>query len=103
MSTAAPPVVRPRPGRLRRALAPYALIFPGGLWLAIFFIVPALVMLSVSLQTGNLEEGFRQTFSFSTYTDAFARFDTQIIRSVTYGSLATVSALLISYPLAYWI
>jgi spermidine/putrescine transport system permease protein len=102
VSTAAP-VERPRRARLRRALAPYALIFPGGLWLAVFFAVPALVMLSLSLQTGSLEEGFRQTFSFSTYTDGIARFHTQIVRSLEYGLLATVAALLISYPMAYWI
>jgi spermidine/putrescine transport system permease protein len=103
VSAATPAVPAARRSRLRRVLAPYALIFPGGLWLAIFFVVPALVMLSVSLQTGSLEEGFRQTFSFSTYTDGIARFHTQIIRSVEYGFLATLAALLISYPLAYWI
>lgn len=103
MSAAAPAVAGARRSRLRRALAPYALIFPGGLWLAVFFVVPALVMISVSLQTGNLEEGFRQTFSFSTYTDGISRYHTQIIRSLQYGFLATLSALVISYPMAYWI
>ena len=102
MSTVAhaPPARR---SRWRRALAPYGLIFPGGLWLAIFFVVPALVMLSVSLQTGSLDEGFRQTFHFSTYTDGIARFHTQIVRSLEYGLIATIAALVISYPMAYWI
>ena len=102
MSAQAAPVT-PRRARFRRAVAPYALIFPGGLWLAIFFVVPALVMLSVSLQTGSLEEGFRQTFHLSTYTDGISRFHTQFIRSLEYGLVATVAALLISYPMAYWI
>lgn len=102
MSTAAPAAPVRRSG-LRRAIAPYALIFPGGLWLGIFFVIPALVMLSVSLQTGSLDEGFRQTFHFSTYTEGIARFHTQIIRSIEYGSIATIAALLISYPMAYWI
>ena len=92
-----------RRSRLRRALAPYALIFPGGLWLAIFFVVPAVVMISVSLQTGSLDEGFRQTFHFSTYTEGISRYHTQIVRSLEYGLIATVAALVISYPMAYWI
>lgn len=101
--SAVAPAAPARRSRFRRALAPYALIFPGGLWLGIFFVVPALVMLSVSLQTGSLDEGFRQTFHFSTYTDGITRFHTQIVRSIEYGSIATIAALVISYPMAYWI
>ena len=101
--SAVAPAAPARRSRLRRALAPYGLILPGGLWLGVFFVVPALVMLSVSLQTGSLEEGFRQTFHFSTYTDGISRFHTQIIRSLEYGLIATIAALVISYPMAYWI
>jgi spermidine/putrescine transport system permease protein len=103
MSVAGATAPSVRRSRLRRALAPYALIFPGGLWLAIFFLIPAVVMISVSLQTGSLDEGFRQTFHFSTYTDGISRYHTQLIRSLEYGLIATVAALLISYPMAYWI
>ena len=45
--------------RLRAALTPYVLILPGGLWLAIFFVVPMIVMLSLSLHSGNITDGFR--------------------------------------------
>ena len=41
----------------RGRLTPYLVGLPGGLWLAIFFVVPILVMLSLSLQSGNSEEG----------------------------------------------
>lgn len=103
MSAVAQTPAGPRRTRLRRVFAPYALIFPGGLWLAILFVVPAVVMLSVSLQTGSLEEGFRQTFHFSTYADALSRYHTQLLRSVEYGVMATAAALVIAYPMSYWI
>jgi spermidine/putrescine transport system permease protein len=57
----------------------------------------------VSLQTGNAIDGFAMTFSFSNYTDALARYSTQLLRSLLYGGLATVAMLLIGYPVAYWI
>jgi spermidine/putrescine transport system permease protein len=95
-------VAKPR-GRLGRRLAPYLLVFPGGLWLALFFLVPVLFLLSISLQTGNIEEGFRLTWRFSNYTDAIRQYHTQFARSLLYGGLATLLALLASYPLAYWI
>jgi spermidine/putrescine transport system permease protein len=60
-------------------------------------------MASVSLQTGNLLEGFRFTWHFGNYADAFSLYHTQFVRSVMYGSIATVITLAVSYPLAYWI
>jgi spermidine/putrescine transport system permease protein len=100
------PAARVRPkSRLqrRRELVPYALLLPGALWLLLLFLVPIAVMASISLQTGNLLEGFRQTFHFATYLDGIRLFQVQIIRSIEYGSIATLAALVISYPLAYWI
>ena len=40
--------------RLRRNLAPYLLVLPGGLWLLLFFAVPMITMLSLSLQQGDI-------------------------------------------------
>ncbi|EIV95118.1 ABC transporter permease [Frankia sp. QA3] len=91
--------------RRRRAgaLAPYFLVLPGGLWLAIFFVVPTAVMLSVSLQTGNVVDGFTQTFDFGVYADAITTYETQFIRSLIFGLIATVTTILLAYPMAYWI
>jgi spermidine/putrescine transport system permease protein len=88
---------------IRARLAPYYLILPGWLWLAIFFVVPTLAMLSVSTMSGNIEDGFKQTFAFSTYRHAWDSFHTQIIRSLIYGLTATAICLVIAYPVAYWI
>ena len=89
--------------RLGKRLAPYLLIFPGGLWLLIFFLIPIVFMLSVSLQTGNLEEGFQQTWHFHRYVEVFQQYRPQFVRSFAFGTIATAVTLVVAYPLAYWI
>jgi spermidine/putrescine transport system permease protein len=79
------------------------MILPGWLWLVIFFVVPALSMLSVSTMTGNDLDGFKQTFHFATYASAWNQFHVQIIRSLVYGLIATALCLVIAYPVAYFI
>ena len=54
----------------RRGSTPYLLLVPGLLWLGVFFVVPMIFLVSQSLQTGSIEEGYTLTWSFSTYTDA---------------------------------
>jgi spermidine/putrescine transport system permease protein len=88
---------------VRARLAPYWLALPGGLWLAIFFVVPMFFMLSLSLQTGDPINGFQQTFHWSTYSDAIGTYDKQFLRSIVYALIVTVLALVIAYPMAYWI
>ena len=87
----------------RKAASPYLLIGPGGIWLIIFFVVPLFFMLAVSLETGDLFQGFRNTWHFANYTDAITTYHTQFIRSLIYGTIATIATLVVSYPLAYWI
>jgi spermidine/putrescine transport system permease protein len=87
----------------RAALTPYWLVLPGGLWLAIFFVVPMAVMLSLSLQQGDVVNGFRLTWHWQTYIDGITTYHEQIVRSLAYGLAATVLQLLIGYPVAYWI
>jgi len=62
-----------------------------------------LIMTSVSLQTGSLEEGFRLTWHFRTYLDVVSRYHAQFVRSLIYGSIASFATLVVSYPVAYWI
>lgn len=86
-----------------KRLAPYLLILPGGLWLAIFLVVPMVFMASVSTQEGNVVDGFVQTFNFSVYGDALTQYQTQFLRSAGYGLAATVISIALAYPMAYWI
>jgi spermidine/putrescine transport system permease protein len=96
-------LVARRRARLGKRLAPYLLVLPGGLWLTLFFLVPILFMASVSLQTGNVFDGFRLTWRFANFTDAVSQYHVQFIRSLLYGSIASIATLVVAYPLAYWI
>ena len=87
----------------RGRLVPYLVGLPGGLWLVLFFVVPLLVMFSLSLQSGNAEEGFRFTWQWSNYADAWEFYPTQFIRSIVYALIVTALCLVLAYPMAYWI
>ncbi|MFE3450732.1 ABC transporter permease [Nonomuraea sp. NPDC059194] len=86
-----------------KRLTPYLLILPGGLWLAIFLVVPMVFMASVSTQEGNVVDGFVQTFHFANFTDSLVQYQTQFLRSVGYGLAGTIISIALAYPIAYWI
>jgi spermidine/putrescine transport system permease protein len=90
---------RPRAG----ASATYLMILPSGLWMLAFFIIPLVLMVSLSLQTGNLVDGFRQTFHWQNYTDGLNTYGDKFLRSLWYGLLATIACIVLAYPAAYWI
>src|SRR3712207_5322838 len=89
--------------RRRRALVPFVLLGPGLAWLVVFFAVPALTQLYVSLQTGNFEVGYQFDWAWSTYKDAITQYDEQFLRSLGYAATATVLCFVIAFPLAYFI
>jgi spermidine/putrescine transport system permease protein len=89
--------------RTRRKLFPYLLLLPGLAWLIVFFLVPTLTQSYVSLETGNLEQGYQFNWAFHTYSDALSNYSGQFARSFGYAAVATVLALIISFPLAYYI
>jgi spermidine/putrescine transport system permease protein len=94
----------PRLGaRRRRALIPIILLAPGLAWLAVFYLVPILTQVYVSLQEGNFEVGFEFAWNWSTYADALSTYRPQLLRSLQYAGMATVLAFVISFPLAYFI
>ncbi|HTE73507.1 MAG TPA: ABC transporter permease [Actinomycetes bacterium] len=73
-------------------------------WLAVFFVVPLLTLLSTSTQTRpeGAEIGvYTQTFRLANYPDAISEYLEVFVRSFTYALIATLLALAISYPLAY--
>ncbi len=85
-----------------KAFAPYALLTPGTAWLVLFFVVPMVYLAKMSLETG-LFPLFTFDWAWSNFSDAFSTYRTQFVRSLEYAALATAIALVISYPLAYWI
>ena len=89
--------------RRRKALVPWLLLAPGLAWMVVFFGIPALNQFYVSLQEGSLERGYVFTWNWDVYATAFSRYDEQLIRSIGYAATSTVLALVISFPLAYFI
>ena len=85
-----------------RGLTPYLLLAPGLLWLAVFFLVPLGFLGYQSLQSG-LYPNFEFSWEFSNYTDAFSDNREQFFRSFLFAGIATVTSLLLAYPLVYWI
>ena len=86
-----------------RGLTPYLLLAPGLAWLAVFFVVPLGFLAYQSLESGNFDVGYAFDWAWGNYWDTLQRYHEQLMRSLIYAGLATVFALLISYPLAYWI
>jgi len=87
-----------------RWLTPYALLAPGIAWLLIFFVVPLGFLGYQSLEERDpvaLTSSF--SWAWHNYADAITTYHTQFVRSLEYAGLATLIALVVSYPLAYFI
>jgi spermidine/putrescine transport system permease protein len=86
----------------RRKLLPWLFLGPGLLWLLIFFLYPLLNQASVSLMSGDPENGYTLTWAFHTYWDAISAYKAQFGRSILYSGIATILCLIIGFPLAYF-
>jgi spermidine/putrescine transport system permease protein len=87
-----------------RGLVPYLLLAPGLAWLALFFVVPLGFLGHQSLEEQNpVDFSYTFTWAWHNYSDAISSYHPQLVRSFEYAGIATVIALLISYPLVYWI
>jgi spermidine/putrescine transport system permease protein len=89
--------------RVPRGLVPYLLLLPGIGWLLLFYVYPAIQLFLVSLWTGNITDGYQQSWNFGIYAEGFSEYWPWIVRSAAYGGLATILAFLLGYPLAYTI
>ncbi|CAN5258180.1 ABC transporter permease subunit [soil metagenome] len=89
----------------KRSWVALVLLLPGLLYLVLFFIVPlfSLVMTSLEVPSETQFGQYDTAFNWQTYGTVISGFGTQILRSFLYALLATVFALLFSYPLAYFI
>ena len=87
----------------RRGLTGYLLLLPGGVWLALFFLVPTVTLIATSLYdpAGSLQLGYRMTWHWENYTGALQDYSPQLLRSLTYALMATAACVLLGYPLAY--
>src|SRR5437764_4922591 len=86
-----------------RGLTPYLLLAPGLLYLGLFFLVPLGFLAYQSLQSGNFDIGYAFTWAWGNYWNAIRDYRGHFIRSLEYAGIATLLALVLSYPVAYWI
>ncbi len=86
-----------------RWLTPYLFLIPGLLWLTIFFVIPMIVMASVSLQEGSLGTGYQLTWNFGIYPEVMSTYLTQFVRSLIYALIVTAATLVLGYPIAWTI
>src|SRR3954447_5956491 len=90
------------PRRLRW-LTPYLFLVPGLVWLAIFFVIPMIVMASVSLQVGSLGTGYTMAWNFGIYPEVINAYLPQFARSLIYAVIVTAATLVLGYPIAWTI
>jgi len=90
----------------RKSRIALLLLLPGILYLVLFFLVPLVSLVITSLQSPSAlgDIGQYQTgFEWQNYVTSITQYGDQILRSFSYAVLATVFALIFSYPLAYFI
>jgi spermidine/putrescine transport system permease protein len=88
----------------RRQLTPYLLTLPAALWLLVFFLIPLAGQIATSLKSGSLfEGGFAFTWHWQNFADSIRLFAPIFLRSFLYAAMATGLAVLMGYPLAYFI
>jgi len=86
-----------------RSTTPYLLLAPGIAFLGVFFVVPLFYLFVESLKSGSFDVGYTFSWAWSNYWDAIQNYKGHFVRSIEYAGIATLLALLFSYPLAYWI
>jgi spermidine/putrescine transport system permease protein len=82
------------------------LLLPGLIYLGLFFMTPliSLIITSLEIPDGSGVMGsYAYGFAIENYGKVVADFWPQISHSFGYALIATIAALLISYPLAYFI
>jgi len=104
--TGAPPTQEQEPAVRRKSSIALVLLLPGVLYLVLFFLTPLISLIVTSFQApvvdGDIGQ-YQTAFQWQNYTDSIAEYWPQILRSFGYALIATAAALVISYPLAYFI
>ncbi len=90
--------------RLGRSASPYLLGGPAILWLGVFFLIPLFTMLSLSIQTcDSITLACKLTWHFAEFPDIISQYSDTFVRSLVYAGAATIAALVVAFPVTYWI
>ena len=88
----------------RQRRVAYGLLAPGAVYLALAFIVPLILVVYTSLESGGLlSGGYSFTWAFDNYSSVFNEYRGFYAKSLVYSGLATLFCILLAYPMAYWI
>ena len=82
------------------------LLLPGLIYLGLFFMTPLISLIITSLEVpdgSGVMGSYAYGFAIENYAKVLTDFWPQITHSFGYALIATIAALLISYPLAYFI
>ena len=82
-------------GSRRSRLAPYLLVAPGILWLLVFFVAPTITLAQTSVSGAGPW--------YEAYGRALGNYGVHFFRSLRYALGASLLALAMGYPLAYFI
>jgi spermidine/putrescine transport system permease protein len=94
------------PVPLRRGWIALGLLAPGLAYLLLFFLAPLVSLVLTSLQVAPPAAGkgeYVAGFEWSNYAQAITTYWPHILRSFGYALIATLAALVIGYPIAYFI
>jgi spermidine/putrescine transport system permease protein len=70
----------------------------------VFFVIPLGFLAHQSLEVQNpIDFSYTFQWAWHNYSDALSTYEPQLLRSFKYAAIATALALVLSYPLAYWI
>ncbi|WP_083403794.1 ABC transporter permease [Curtobacterium sp. MCBA15_001] len=93
--------------RGRRRSTPFLLALVGTAYLCVFFVIPLVSGLIVSLMSGNPDDGYTFTWNFGIYSSLFVDpqvpYLTFLLRSLWYGLAATLVTIIVGYPVAYFV
>jgi spermidine/putrescine transport system permease protein len=88
----------------RQRRVAYGLLAPGSVYLVLAFVIPLIIVVITSLQSGGLlSGGYHFTWEFSNYTDAFSQYKSFYAKSLVYSGIATILCIGLAYPMMYWI
>jgi spermidine/putrescine transport system permease protein len=94
------------PAVRKRSKVALILLLPGILYLALFFLAPLVSLVLTSFQApvefGDIGQ-YQTAFKWENYTTVIATYGEHIVRSFVFAAVATILALLFSFPLAYFI
>jgi spermidine/putrescine transport system permease protein len=79
------------------------LLLPGVVWLVLFFVIPMIFMLVISLEQGTFDTGYQLTWNFGIYPEVIAQYWELYLRSGIFALATTLITLAVGYPVAYTI